>query len=118
MNTDPMEGTGISVLLKRSSSNKGPIVRARTFTATTISYDDLSLSRDSVNSIRSSTRPGSYSASSSTDFGSTRPTEFRIHRQSSGRKLDADCGYDSRIKPSSTSSSISITSNHSHHEVG
>jgi hypothetical protein len=118
MSTDPMEGTGISVLLKRSSSNKGPIVRARTFTATTISYDDLSLSRDSVNSFRSSTRPGSYSASSSTDFGSTRPTEFRIHRQSSVKKLDADCGYESRIKPSSTSSSISITSNHSHHEAG
>lgn len=118
MNTDPMVGTGISVLLKRSSSNKGPIVRARTFTATTISYDDLSLSRDSVNSVRSSTRPGSYSASSSTDFSSTRQSEFRIHRQLSGRKLDADCGYDLRIKPPSPSSSLSITSSHSHQEVG
>lgn len=118
MNTDPTEGTGISVLLKRSSSNKGPIVRARTFTATTISYDDLSLSRDSLNSIRSSTRPGSYSASPSTDFSSTRQTEFRIPRQLSGRKLDGDCGYDLRIKAPSTGSSFSITSNHSHHEVG
>ncbi|CAI8598108.1 unnamed protein product [Vicia faba] len=119
MDMDLMEGTGISVLLKRSSSNKGPIVRARTFTATTISYDDLSLSRDSLNSIRSSTRPGSYSASSSTDFSSTKQTEFRMHRQLSGRKLDADCGHDLRIKPPSTAgSSFSIPSNHSHHEVG
>ncbi|KAI5406271.1 uncharacterized protein LOC127083081 [Lathyrus oleraceus] len=119
MDMDPMEATGISVLLKRSSSNKGPIVRARTFTATTISYDDLSLSRDSLNSIRSSTRPGSYSASSSTDFSSTKQTEFHMHRQLSGRKLDADCGHDLRIKPPSTAgSSFSITSNRSHHEVG
>lgn len=46
MDMDPMEATDISVLLKRSSGNKGPIVRARTFTATTISYADLSRSRD------------------------------------------------------------------------
>lgn len=118
LNMDPVEGTGISVLLKRSSSNKGPIVQGRTFTTTRISYDDLSLSRDSVNSFRSSTRPGSYSASSSFDFSSTRHTEFRVQRQLSGRKLDVDSGYDLRIKPPSTGSSFSGISNHSHHEVG
>ncbi|KAI5395159.1 hypothetical protein KIW84_061672 [Lathyrus oleraceus] len=47
MDMDPMEATDISVLLKRSSGNKGPIVRERNFTAITISYDDMSLSRDS-----------------------------------------------------------------------
>ncbi|RDX94679.1 hypothetical protein CR513_22899, partial [Mucuna pruriens] len=118
LNMDPMEGTGISVLLKRSSSNKGPVVQGRTFTATTISYDDLSLARESVNSFRSSTRPGSYSASSSIDLSSTRQTEFRVQRQLSGRKLDVDCGYDLRIKPPSTTSSFSGASNHSHHELG
>lgn len=42
-----------------------------------------------------------------------------MHRQLSGRKLDAGCGHDLRIKPPSTaSSSFSITSNCSHHEVG
>ncbi|KAJ1410607.1 hypothetical protein SESBI_21773 [Sesbania bispinosa] len=118
LNMDPMEGTGISILLKRSSSNKGPVFQGRTFTATTISYDDLSLSRDSVNSIRSS-RPGSYSASSSVDFSSSRQTEFRVQRQLSGRKLEADCGYDLRIKPPtpSTGSSFSGTSNQSHREL-
>ncbi|XP_061338724.1 uncharacterized protein LOC133285499 [Gastrolobium bilobum] len=118
LNMDPMEGTGISVLLKRSSSNKGTVVQSRSFTATTISYDDLSLARDSVNSIRSSPRPGNYSASSSVDFSSTRQTEFRVQRQLSGRKLDVDCGYDLRIKPPSTSSSFPGTSNHSHQEFG
>ncbi|KAI5395163.1 hypothetical protein KIW84_061676 [Lathyrus oleraceus] len=42
-----------------------------------------------------------------------------MHRQLSGRKLDAGCGHDLRIKPPSTaSSSFSITSKCSHHEVG
>ncbi|KAG4376991.1 hypothetical protein AAZX31_18G008900 [Glycine max] len=118
LNMDPMEGTGISVLLKRSSSNKGPVVQGRTFTATTISYDDLSLARDSVSSFRSSTRPGSYSASSSIDLSSSRQTEFRVQRQLSGRKLDVDCGYDSRIKPPSTASSFSGASIHSRQELG
>lgn len=118
LNVDPTEGTGISVLLKRTSSNKGPVVQSRSFTATTISYDDLCLARDSVNSFRSTPRPGSYSASSSIDLGSTRQTEFRSQRQLSGRKLDVDCGYDLRIKPPSTASSFSGTSNHSRHELG
>ncbi|KAL2332685.1 hypothetical protein Fmac_013898 [Flemingia macrophylla] len=118
LNMDPIEGTGISVLLKRSSSNKGPVFQGRTFTATTVSYDDLSLARDSINSFRSSTRPGSYSASSSIDLSSTRQTEFRVQRQLSGRKLDVDSGYDMRIKSLSTASSFSGASNHSRHELG
>ncbi|XP_020239271.1 uncharacterized protein LOC109818219 [Cajanus cajan] len=118
LNMDPLDGTGISVLLKRSSSNKGPVFQGRTFTATTISYDDLSLARDSINSFRSLMRPGSYSASSSIDLSSTRQTEFRVQRQLSGRKLDVDSGYDLRIKPPSTASSFSGASNHSRHDLG
>ncbi|CAJ1852629.1 unnamed protein product [Sphenostylis stenocarpa] len=118
LSMDPVEGTGISVLLERTSSNKGPVIQSRSFTATTISYDDLSLARDSVSSFRSSTRPGSYSASSSIDLGSARQTEFRAQRQFSSRKLDVDCGYDLRIKPPSTASSLSGASNHSRHELG
>ncbi|KAK7280895.1 hypothetical protein RIF29_08456 [Crotalaria pallida] len=115
LNVNLMEGIGISALLKRSSSNKGPIIQGRSFTATTISYDDLSLARDSVNSTRSSTRHDSYSASSSVDFNSVRQSEFRVQRQFSGRKMDADCGYDLRNMPPSTGSSFSGTSNHSHY---
>ncbi|KAJ1392457.1 mucin-17 [Sesbania bispinosa] len=116
---DLLEGTGISVLLKRSSSSKGPVFQSRTFTATTISYDDLSFARSSVNSFRSSTGRGSFSASSSVDFSSARHSEFRVQRQSSGRKLDTDRGYDIRIKPPpSPGSSFSGMSNISHHRLG
>ena len=118
LNVALTEGTGISVLLKRSSSNRGPVVQSRSFSASTISYDDLSFARGSVNSIRSSTRQGSCSASSSVDFSSTRQTEFHGQRQLSGRKLDVDSGYDLRIKPPSAGSSFSGTSNHSHHGLG
>lgn len=118
LKVDLLEGTGISVLLKRTSSSKGPVVQGRTFTATTISYDDLSLARESVNSIRSSSGHGSYSASSSVDFSLARQTEFRVQRQFSGKKLDVEYGYDIRIKPQSTESSFSGTSNHSHHGLG
>ncbi|KAK7319069.1 hypothetical protein RJT34_03781 [Clitoria ternatea] len=114
LKADLLEGTGISVLLKRSSSSKGPVVQGRSFTATTISYDDLSLARNSVNSFRSSTGRGSYSTSSSVDF-SSRHSDFRVQRQSSGKKLDVDYGYDIRIKPPSPGSSFSGMSNHSYH---
>ncbi|KAI9080876.1 hypothetical protein K1719_037185 [Acacia pycnantha] len=112
---DLMGGTGISVLLKRSSSSKGPVVQGRTFTATTISYDDISLARGSVNSFRSSTGHGSYSASSSIDYS---PAKKMDSRQLSGRKLDVDGGYEIRIKHERSGSSFSVTSNHSHHGVG
>ncbi|OIW14658.1 hypothetical protein TanjilG_33000 [Lupinus angustifolius] len=114
LNVNLMEGTGISVLLKRSSSNKGPVLQGRSFTATTISYDDLSLARDSVNITRSSTRRGSYSASSSVDLSSVRQTEFCVQRQLSDKKLDVNCGYDLQNKPPSTGPSLSSTSNHFH----
>ncbi|KAL2343435.1 hypothetical protein Fmac_004720 [Flemingia macrophylla] len=110
-----LEGTGISVLLRRSSSSKGPVIQGRTFTASTLSYDDLSFARNSINSIRSSTGRSSYSTSSSVDFSSARHYDFRVQRQSSGRKLDVDYGYDIRNKPPSPGSSISGMSNHSYH---
>ncbi|KAE9604812.1 hypothetical protein Lalb_Chr11g0075701 [Lupinus albus] len=117
-NVNLKEGSDFSVLLHRSSSNQGPeLQQGRSFTATTMSYDDLSLARDSKNSNRSSRRDGSYSASSSVDYGSVRHTELRVQRLLSGRKLDVDCGYDLQVKPPSTGSSFSGTSNHSHHEL-
>ncbi|XP_020229776.1 mucin-17 [Cajanus cajan] len=115
LKVDLLEGTGISVLLKRSSSSKGPVIQGRTFTASTLSYDDLSFARNSINSIRSSTGRSSYSTSSSVDFSSARHSDFRVQRQSSGRKLDVDYGYDVRIKPPSPGSSFSGMSNHSYH---
>ncbi|XP_028794077.1 cell wall protein RBR3, partial [Neltuma alba] len=95
---DLLGGAGISVLLKRSSSSKGPVVQGRTFTATTISYDDISLARGSVNSFRSSTGHGSYSASSSVDFSPAKKMDSGMQRQLSSRKLDVDGGHDIRIK--------------------
>ncbi|CAJ1935629.1 unnamed protein product [Sphenostylis stenocarpa] len=118
LKVDLLEGTGISVLLKRSSSSKGPVIQGRTFTATTLSYDDLSFARNSINSIRSSTGRSSYSASSSVDFSSTRHSDFRVQRQSSGRKLDVDYGYDVRIRAPSPGSSFSGMSSHSYHGLG
>ncbi|MED6133988.1 hypothetical protein PIB30_033294 [Stylosanthes scabra] len=115
LKVDLTEGAGISVLLKRSNSHKGTVIQGRSFSASRISYDDLSFARDSLTSIRSSSRQGSCSASSSVDFSSTRQTEFRGQRQLSSKKLDADCGHDLRIKASSAGSSFSGTSNHSHH---
>ncbi|KAL6969314.1 hypothetical protein U1Q18_029032 [Sarracenia purpurea var. burkii] len=79
---DVSEGTGISILLKRSSSDKGPVVRGRTFTALSISYDDRSYARDGARSMRTS------SASSSVDLGSARQIETRLQRQLSGQKSD------------------------------
>ncbi|KAL7171684.1 hypothetical protein ACSBR2_036356 [Camellia fascicularis] len=83
---DLSEGAGISILLKRSSSVKGPVVQGRTFTASSISYDDLSYVRDGAQSMRSSLGQGSASASSSVDLGSARQTETRVQRQLSGKK--------------------------------
>lgn len=115
---DILGGTGISVLLKRSSSNKGPVFQGRSFTATTISYDDISLARGSVNSLRSSIGHGSYSASSSVDFSPAKKMDSIVQRQSSGRKLDVDSGHEIRIKHERSGSSFSGISNHSHHGVG
>ncbi|MED6209779.1 hypothetical protein PIB30_058006 [Stylosanthes scabra] len=110
-----LEGTGISVLLRRSKSSKGTIVQGRTFTAATLSYDDLSVARGNVNGMRRSIGYHSYSASSSVDWSPAKHSEFHVQRQSPGRKLDVDCRSETRIKCPSTASSISGTSNHSHH---
>ncbi|XP_060214141.1 uncharacterized protein LOC132641245 isoform X1 [Lycium barbarum] len=112
-NAEKPEGAGISVLLNRSSSGKGNIVRNRTLSATNINYDDLSYVRDAVNSLRSSTGYGSTSASSSIDLGSTGHTETRFQRQLSGRKLDLE-NYRNQTdrKLQSSTSSLSGTSSH------
>lgn len=85
---DVSEGTGISLLLKKSSSSKGHLVQSRSFTATNICYDDFSYVRDSVNSMRSSGGHSNASVSSSVDLGSSR--EARNQRQTSGRKSDIE----------------------------
>lgn len=108
---DVSEGAGISVLLlKRSSSSKGPVVQGRTFTASMVPYDDPSYARDNTNSMRSSFGHGSASASSSVDFSSARQTESRVQRQSSGKKSDME-NY-MLTKHHRTGSSFSGISNH------
>ncbi|XP_038703892.1 uncharacterized protein LOC120000091 [Tripterygium wilfordii] len=87
---DVLEIAGISILLNRSSSSKGSIVRGRTFVASSIPRDYLLYARDSTNSLRSSNGHGSASASSSVDFGSARQVETRVQRQLSGNKSDMD----------------------------
>ncbi|XP_044493417.1 uncharacterized protein LOC123216864 isoform X2 [Mangifera indica] len=116
---DSSEGAGISLLLKRSSSSKGPVLQGRTFTATTIPYEDLSYTRNSANSFRSSIGHGSASASSSADFSSSRQTESRVQRQLSGRKSDTENHrYDANMKPQSIGSSLSGSSNHTYQAFG
>lgn len=107
---DVSEGAGISLLLT-SSSGKGPIVRSRTFTATSITCDDFSYMRDSATSTRSSLGYGSASASSSVDLGSTRHTETRVQRQISSRKSDTEnYRYEVHTKHQRSGSSLSGTS--------
>ncbi|KAI7979593.1 hypothetical protein LOK49_Contig296G00005 [Camellia lanceoleosa] len=107
---DVSEGAGISILLKRSSSVKGPVVQGRTFTASSISYDDLSYVRDGAQSMRSSLGQGSASASSSVDLGSARQTETRVQRQLSGKKSDIETyRSDINTKHQRTGSSLSGT---------
>lgn len=113
MRVDISEGTGISILLKRSSSSKGATVQGRNFTATTIPYQDLSYARDSSNSMRSSIGHGSFSASSSVDFSPARQTEARVQRQLSGKKLEMENHrHDTNMK--SQSSGLSDMENHRH----
>ncbi|XVF85188.1 hypothetical protein PTKIN_Ptkin17bG0098300 [Pterospermum kingtungense] len=107
------EVAGISVLLKRSSSSKGPVVLGRTFA--TIPYEDLSYARDSSNSFRSSVGHGSFSASSSVDFSSSRQTDTRVQRQLSGKKSDVEnYRYDMNAKPQSFALSLSRSSSNNY----
>ncbi|KAJ4960817.1 hypothetical protein NE237_020727 [Protea cynaroides] len=115
LKVDVSEGAGISVLLKRSSTSKWPIVQGRTLTATNIHCDNPSYARDSTNNIRSSGRLGSASASSSVDWSSSRRTEVQIQGQLSFRKLDLDnIRHDSSTKLRRTGSSSSGISNPAH----
>lgn len=89
LTADVSEGAGITLLLTPNSV-KGPIVRSRTFTATSITCDDFSYVRGSATSTRSSLGHGTASASSSLDLGSSRQTEARAQRQLSSRKSDTE----------------------------
>ncbi|XP_077229863.1 RUN/FYVE domain protein [Tasmannia lanceolata] len=113
LRVDGSEGAGISVLLKRSSSSKWPVVQGRSFSATNISFDDPSYARDIANSMRSSIGHNSVSASSSVDLSSSRQTESRFHRQVSGRKSDLENSRDgmNAMPPSTRLSSSGISNN-------
>ncbi|XAR64432.1 hypothetical protein NMG60_11024767 [Bertholletia excelsa] len=111
---DVSEGAGISVLLKRSSSSKGPVVQSRTFTASGIAYDHPSYARVGASSSRSSTGQGCASASSSVDLGSDMQLEARIQRQLSSRKSNIETyRYDTNAKHQRSWSSSSVTSSQS-----
>lgn len=112
LKADGSEGTGISLLLKRSSSSKWPVVQGRSFTATNVVFDDPSYSRESVNSMRSFVGLGSASASSSVDLNSIKKIEVRIQRQMSSRKAEMENSREgSNANPASTTSSFSRMSN-------
>ncbi|GAV85457.1 hypothetical protein CFOL_v3_28893, partial [Cephalotus follicularis] len=112
-NAEASEVTGISILLKRSSSTKGPVIQGRTCIATTIPYEDLSYTRNSANSLRSSIGHGSASASSSVDFSSSRLTDTHVQRQFSGRKSELEnYRYDINTRTQSVGTSSSGFSNH------
>lgn len=114
LKVDLLEGAGISVLLKRTSSSKGPVVRGRTFSAASIPYDDLSYAKDATSSMRSSIGHGSFSTSSSVDF-SARQTDIRVQRQLSGKKSDMEyCRNDKSTKPQNFGSSFSGSTNLAH----
>ncbi|KAJ0976976.1 hypothetical protein J5N97_012450 [Dioscorea zingiberensis] len=80
------EGTGISVLLRRSSSNKWPVVQGRSFSATNILCSEPSYARDHACSMKGSMSRDSASASSSVDMGSSRQPEYRMQCQLSSKK--------------------------------
>ncbi|XP_071925968.1 uncharacterized protein [Coffea arabica] len=112
LKADVSEGAGISLLLTPHSV-KGPIIRSRTFTATSITCDDFSYVRDSATSTRSSFGYGTASASSSLDLGSSRQTEARAQRQLSSRKSDTEnYRYEMYSKHQRSVSSLSGTSTH------
>ncbi|XP_076898020.1 uncharacterized protein LOC143551487 [Bidens hawaiensis] len=89
---ESLEAKGISTILERSSSIKGPVTRSRNFSASSISYDALSY----------------MSASSSVDFGP------RLQSQLSSRRSDIEnYKYDpANAKHRRSMSSLSATSSH------
>ncbi|KAL6569197.1 hypothetical protein OROHE_003478 [Orobanche hederae] len=105
---DVSEGTGISLPLKKPTSNKEHVVQSRSFTSSNITCDDFSYSRDSLNSMRSSIGHSSASISSSVDLGSSRKTETHFHWQSSDRRYDKEnYRYDTSVKHRRSVSSLS-----------
>ncbi|XP_071690927.1 uncharacterized protein [Rutidosis leptorrhynchoides] len=111
---ETMEVEGISIVLKRSTSIRQPIIQRGNFSASSISYDDFSYARASTNSMRSSIGRGSVSASSSVDFGP------RFQRQLSSRKSDIEnYKYDPvNEKFRRSVSSVSGISSHAFHPSG
>ncbi|XP_071715410.1 uncharacterized protein [Rutidosis leptorrhynchoides] len=110
---DYLEGEGISIVLKRSTSSiRRPVIQSGNFSACSISHDDLSYARASTNSMRSLIGGrGSVSASSSVDFGP------RFQRQLSSRKSDIEnYKFDPmNVKYRRSVSSVSGTSSHAFH---
>lgn len=111
---DASGNAGISVLL-RSNSSKGPIIQGRSFTATTISCDNLSYARESTSSLRSSIGHSSTSVSSSADLTLVKQTDGRMQRQLSRRKSDLESyKNDMNRKRHGSLSSFSDISNQNH----
>ncbi|XP_039008945.1 uncharacterized protein LOC120137206 isoform X2 [Hibiscus syriacus] len=102
------EVVGISVLLKRSGSSKGPVVLGRTFS--TIPSEDLSYARDSYNSFRSSFGHGSVSVSSSVEF-SSRQTDTCVQLNARKSELE-NYRYGLNAKPQSFTLSQSSSNNY------
>lgn len=73
-NVDRPERTGISVLLDRASSNKGPLIHGRTLTPSLQCAESTSL-RDSMHTMKLSSSWNSSTGSTSLDLGSSRPKE-------------------------------------------
>lgn len=99
-----------SSVLRKSNTFKIPVIRSGNFSASSISYDDLSYIRESTNSMRSSTGRGSLSASSSFDFGPSTHTDTRFNRQLSNKKSEIE-----NYKHKRSVSSFSGTSSHAFH---
>ncbi|KAK8605465.1 hypothetical protein V6N13_102243 [Hibiscus sabdariffa] len=103
------EVVGISVLLKRSGSSKGPVVLGRTFS--TIPSEDLSYARDGSNSFRSSVGHGSVSASSSVELSSSRQTDARVQLNARKSELE-NYRHELNAKPQSFTLSQSSSNNY------
>ncbi|KAI3872895.1 hypothetical protein MKX03_029937 [Papaver bracteatum] len=112
------EAAGISLLLRRSSSSKWPVVQGRSFTATNIPCNNPSYARDSQSSMRNSSGHGSASASSSGDWSSSKHTDIHVQRQSSSRMYDMENSNQYvDIDVLRCWSSSSVTSNHANKDT-
>ncbi|KAK9074623.1 hypothetical protein SSX86_007221 [Deinandra increscens subsp. villosa] len=108
---ESLESAGISLLLRKSSSMKGTVVRNMNFSASSISYDDFSYVRDSTNnSVRS------VSVSSSADLSGIN-RKHRFQRGSSSTKSEIESyKFDlNNAKNNCSGSSLSGASSHAFH---